>query len=48
MVKEKREQLIGIITAMNGHKTAILATRVNAEKGALKQAFPDGVYEPLR
>ena len=35
------EQLIGIITAMNEHKTAILATRVNAEKGeALKQTFP--------
>ena len=36
MVKEKNiEQLIGIITAMNEHKTAILATRVNAEKGKL-------------
>ena len=42
------EQLIGIISAMNEHKTAILATRVNAEKGeALKLAFPEGVYEPL-
>ena len=42
------EQLIGIITAMNEHKTAILATRVNAEKGeALSLAFPEGVYEPL-
>ena len=42
------EQLIGIISAMNEHKTAILATRVNAEKGeALSLAFPEGVYEPL-
>ena len=42
------EQLTGIIQAMNEHKTAILATRVDATKGAaLKEAFPEGVYEPL-
>ncbi len=44
MVKENIEQLINIITAMNEHKeTAILATRVNAEK-FLSLAFPEGVW----
>ena len=33
---------------MNEHKTAILATRVNAEKVKLSPLLsPEGVYEPL-